>query len=922
MDDHQPIISEIAILAKDDPKFTEKCLVLANDIQSNKYPILQLVQDLGPLLTNSTVDDREKERLNDHHQVVPAVIKGLTPLISSKNIPEGLSTQLISSLFQHVPCQQQQQHDRYNIYQFIKAMLDKRKEELKAMGLDAVYGVISAIDSERDPRNLLFLFKWLPNFLTTMELGQLTEEMFDVISCYFPVDFRPSVQEGGTVTRQDLADALCPCLCAIPSFAESCILLALEKFESELYVAKLDSLDLLITGCKNFPHDIYKQHSSTIWPLIQKEVFSSKDRDDKELENKCLDALISILRKLSIDTEFSKQITKDMIDTLKRNIEPNAILFIPSTKLIRNIAQASPQIAEIVFKEISPLLINMYTITTTPLHKAIILQYLVGITIIYLTLNSGLNSEGVENLEIVSNICLKAVIDTDAQIRAAGICSFSNLAPFVSPMFRNYFYDHLSVLIVLKQEVIVREAIIASLRKYGTLYDVEIQNILSNVRTNNGLESLELYLEAIGAVVCIPQLSSFSLSILVRNLFLNLDVSVIAARILKNRLDEEEVTISRHLNENENIVEKIVDYFIENINNLNGERFYDYLNCIAKILMIVLRYTEDIQEIIVSKELEKIQSVISHDLTIFILFGLLTSLKLYSNIVIDVNLLCDMVIETKSLYISSIGSQLIGNIVNKTVDENSLCNCLNCIESKCNSILSRNQQINNGINLVTCTTKALAVRGSPLVFPWANKLIDLSSNLLNAAKVFQTILDDGDDYLHPKSFCKRTVLYKQRFFSEISGYLVSNYEDGKEHYLVILGYLIRNVPQQILRLELKKIIRLILLCLGRCEEVEVLLAILTAINVVIESKDPIAEDYIQEFLKYYSKLATFDRSMKVRILALQGIQLYSRYPLYKLLPLKQDVLLTLSKCLDDKKRLVRKEAVEARSKWFLIDAPI
>lgn len=66
---------------------------------------------------------------------------------------------------------------------------------MKAMGLDLVYGVISAIDSERDPRNLLFLFNWLPNFVKIIELGQLTEEMFDVMSCYFPVDFRPSAQD-------------------------------------------------------------------------------------------------------------------------------------------------------------------------------------------------------------------------------------------------------------------------------------------------------------------------------------------------------------------------------------------------------------------------------------------------------------------------------------------------------------------------------------------------------------------------------------------------------------------------------------------------------------------------------------------------------------------------------------------------------
>jgi len=61
--------------------------------------------------------------------------------------------------------------------------------ELKLLGPDFVFGVISTIDGERDPRNLLQLFSMLPHFIKTFPLGHLTEEMFDVVSCYFPVDF-------------------------------------------------------------------------------------------------------------------------------------------------------------------------------------------------------------------------------------------------------------------------------------------------------------------------------------------------------------------------------------------------------------------------------------------------------------------------------------------------------------------------------------------------------------------------------------------------------------------------------------------------------------------------------------------------------------------------------------------------------------
>lgn len=59
------------------------------------------------------------------------------------------------------------------------------------MGIDFVYGVITLIDGERDPKNLIYLFNWLPQFLSVAKLEHLTEEMFDVLACYFPIDFKP-----------------------------------------------------------------------------------------------------------------------------------------------------------------------------------------------------------------------------------------------------------------------------------------------------------------------------------------------------------------------------------------------------------------------------------------------------------------------------------------------------------------------------------------------------------------------------------------------------------------------------------------------------------------------------------------------------------------------------------------------------------
>lgn len=109
------------------------------------------------------------------------------------HLPHDAPACLFKKMFEHVQCQSQLLQDRRNIYLIFATLLQNRVDDLKNMGPDFVYGVISSIDGERDPRNLMLLFNILPNFIKEFPLGHLTEEMFEVISCYFPIDFNPVI---------------------------------------------------------------------------------------------------------------------------------------------------------------------------------------------------------------------------------------------------------------------------------------------------------------------------------------------------------------------------------------------------------------------------------------------------------------------------------------------------------------------------------------------------------------------------------------------------------------------------------------------------------------------------------------------------------------------------------------------------------
>lgn len=236
-----------------------------------------VVEELGPALTNKETDIRLKgtqflsnllkalpndflnqlqiefivkfyvDRMKDHHSIFPEIINGIMAIVKMKNFPQKQAPEVLNQMFSQIPCQSQTRGDRTNIFTIIQILSENCHDELEALGADFIYGVIQQIDGERDPRNLLFLFEFMPKFINSYPLKHFTEEMFEVFSCYFPIDFHPSPNDPKAITRDALAEKLEVCLCANKDFAQPCYTLALEKLDTDLTVAKLDSLSLMVS---------------------------------------------------------------------------------------------------------------------------------------------------------------------------------------------------------------------------------------------------------------------------------------------------------------------------------------------------------------------------------------------------------------------------------------------------------------------------------------------------------------------------------------------------------------------------------------------------------------------------------------------------------------------------------------------------
>ncbi|XP_068160952.1 MMS19 nucleotide excision repair protein homolog [Antennarius striatus] len=998
-------------------------------IKDGQFTVLQLVEALGTNLTSSQPHTRargvkllsdvlqecyggltEREvdvliafyenRLKDHYVVTPPVLQGLGALAKCTVLPPGSAVSMLRSLFQDVHVQSLMLVERACVYNMLINLMETREDELKGLGADFVFGFIQSMDGERDPRNLLLSFQIAKNIIHHgYELGKFTEELFEVTSCYFPIDFTPPPNDPHGITREELVLMLRDVITGTPRFAEFLLPLIIEKLDSDVQSAKLDSLQTLTACVAQYEHSHLSEFLEGLWTSLRREVFQTSSDKIESAGLAAVTALTSCLSRSILNSEsedslctFLELVLKDCRHHLS---EPDLKLVWPSAKLLQAASRASNRASHIVISAVMPSLIEQYSNRTECSHRRTLLEVVQRFIDSVKTSNPSENEESVF-LAFRPSLCsmvFSALTETNATLQVTATVVIASLAQQTGLLRESDIelaVDHLTRLLLTENDNRISLAVVECVGALAKLHpEAFITKMIPKLKTemftepieqDNSIDFSEQHshhalrqrcLSALAAVSTQPSVVQESTPVLLEVLGSAHTGSVCFSV-------EEVVSACRSL---QRIAEQVQD------SEETGQCFHDVI--IPRLLSLALqaalqgegssdRCSPLVEEAVLSAMVPVISTSCSRlqptlagvtagravslflqgDVSflpdnsfpshiqllkdqqgdswrqsqmVCLLLGCVCSLprnvevpqmdRLLSQLE-DMSCTCSHPLSYTS------AAKCFAGLVNKRPLGESLDRLIqNTMKRVCSELESPSSSVRTqAFTLLIWVAKALLLRYHPLSSALTDKLFSLlDDNELgpSVADGFSLMMTDSADVLNRSCHADVRIMYRQRFFGENSAKLVQGFnaapQDKKPNYLKALSNIVNKLPKQVQVTELPALLSLLLEALS-CPDQGVQLSTLSCLEPVLLDPPPAL---IQQLEALVSRLLALicSPAMDVRITSLRCIHAVSQFPVHEVLPFRARVLRDLARPLDDKKRLVRSEAVQARADWFLLGSP-
>lgn len=998
-----------------------KAVDVAAGVKAGNFNILELVEALGLSLTSSQSQTRgrgvqllsevlqecysglsEKEvevliafyenRLKDHYAITPHVLRGLKALAKSTVLPPGSAVSILRSLFQDVNVQSLMLAERSCVYNILISLMGSREDELKGLGPDFVFGFVQAVDGERDPRNLLLAFQIARNIIHRgYDLSQFTEELFEVTSCYFPIDFTPPPNDPHGITQEELILALRAVLTGTTRFAEFLLPLIIEKLDSDVQNSKVDSLQTLAACSPAYGHKELAEFLPGLWSSIRREVFQTASERVESAGLAALGALTSCLSRsvLTSDSEDALQAFLDQVlkDCQHHLYEPDLKLVWPSAKLLQAACGASYRSSLIVTAAVVPALLDQYSSRTQCAQRRTLLEVLHGF--IQPTPSSH-PAEGEESvlLPFQASLCsvvFSALAESSAglQITATKVLTTLGQQPgLLAESEVEKAVDHLTRLVLEEEDAQVSVAVVECAGSLSRLHPTGftsrmVPRLKEEIFSEKGDESTSSQSQSKGAVrqQCVIALAAVSTQPgLVRESVPVLLQVLSSVHAGSSSFTEEEVTSVCHslqrIADQTRGVEEIGLFFhdaiiprllaltlqaaLQSLKSSDHSSALTQEGVLSAIVPVISTACAALQTDLAAQMAAKFVSLFldgdvsflpdnaypsqiqllksrseswTQSQLVCLLMACVCSLP-RSVEVPDIDRLLEQLEELSCTcahtFSYTSAAKCFAGLINKRAADAVVEKTLERIRATldCESSDHRIQ----AFTLLVWVAKALLLRYHPLSAVSTDKIFSLLSDPQlgsQAADSFSLLMSDTPDVLNRSCHADVRIMYRQRFFAENSAKLVQGFncaeKENKSVYLKALSHIVNNLPRQVQLSELPALLPLLLEALS-CPDQAVQLSTLSCLQPVLLDPPPALTTQLEALFSRLLAL-TSSPAMKVRMAALRCVYALSRLPEHMVLPFRARVLRALAAPLDDKKRLVRKEAVSARGEWFLLGSP-
>lgn len=1008
MDLNSELISYIANVGLNDEHANEIARTVSIDINASNVKLIEIIFLLKDEFTSEVESSRQKSlnclsnilsRLNydlltknevsvifnfyeskfDELLLMTEVLDGFNSLINMKSITKQEIVKTLRLIKERYEPTKFLTATRYFSFKILENIKEKYSIEFnKDFDFSEIFieSFLHISNGEKDPRNLLMSFNLNKSISSSMESAKLhSEDLFDVLFCYFPITFKPPKNDPYNISTENLKIALRSVISSSTIYAEDAFSNLTDKLAATSPSVKNDTLQTLKLCIKNYGGELCLKEWLPLWSALKFELMHNAEGGEVGLSNPSeiqplgqpnyqvsLDVIKELASALSeFDMSAFEKFFLHILDELKPNFKYNKDLK-QSSKILSAISSANTNTFNRVISGTFPLFMN--NTSEIPQLKLMIMNLsfffdayinvfgLVSIDEIktQVTVNS-LGSYKDEILMILSK-ALTGSSEVEVTLRTLAIIQFTKLVKMrgylskeevalivqyfsetiLTDSNKNIYYaclEGLKVISLVYEDIVFEVALKKMLE---LLPEDSSKNIIwNNDKVVNKENILKVILDYSTSRHCLVKESIFGITEKLcavskqqnSNEYCFLLISTLYSLFENNMqlLTEDNSYIIK-----ENIENKLVHSILNDSSILEDNHNLSLLSTVLYFVNIKCSRSKQ------KDELKKYNTTFIQKYNVLINSSrlIVPYVKLVSSLDKEIVFencneyleCCYQIIKMNSKTMSEFEKlgylELLMVLSNKWIQEETISKYY-----KWNDLTIENLEI------LTWFTKGLLMKNAKSSTYYLKKFIELLGDKgvgSFVSKLFEIFVIDITSFQITRGIPWSNnikQLYKQKFFGDIFNNLVTEYKQKsdiliKSNYLTALSLILKHTPETLIEPFMKELLPLLLQALDM-PNAEVKISSLETLRNTSEKNTPLTTEYFHTIVPMLLDLLKKDtsNSVRVRLLSLELLQMLAIIvPLNYCLPVKNEVLSTLIPTLDDKKRLVRKQCVDTRQTYF------